>query len=36
MKTKELVVRGFELKIQINAMTEEVRMINIELSRAEE
>ncbi|MEI6258515.1 MAG: hypothetical protein WCR46_01245 [Deltaproteobacteria bacterium] len=36
MKTKELVVRGFELKIQINAMTEELRMINLELSRAAE
>jgi len=36
MGTKELVVRGSELKIQMQAMTEELRMINLELSRAAE
>lgn len=36
METKDLVVRGSELKIQIQAMTEELRGINLELSRAAE
>jgi predicted nucleic-acid-binding protein len=36
MGTKELVVRGSELKIQMQAMTEELRVINLELSRAAE
>jgi hypothetical protein len=36
MVTKVLIVRGSELKIQIQAMTEELRGINLELSRAAE
>ena len=36
METKDLVVRGSELKIQMQAMTEELRGINLELSRAAE
>ena len=36
METKDLVVRGSELKIQMQAMTEELRGINLELSSAAE
>lgn len=36
METKDLVIRGSELKIQMQAMTEELRGINLELSKAAE